>query len=62
MHVVIVGMDKTSEPAPILFEYTDIDGEPAARTVDNINGYLLDGPNVFVEKRMKPLSSELSPA
>lgn len=62
VHVVIVGMDKTSEPAPILFEYTDIDGEPAARTVDNINGYLLDGPNVFVEKRMKPLSSELSPA
>lgn len=50
MHVVIVGMDKTSEPAPILFEYTDIDGEPAARTVDNINGYLLDDPNVFVEK------------
>lgn len=62
VHVVIVGMDKTSEPAPILFEYTDIDGEPAARTVDNINGYLLDDPNVFVEKRMKPLSSELSPA
>ena len=62
VHVVIVGMDKTSEPTPILFEYTDIDGEPAARTVDNINGYLLDDPNVFVEKRMKPLSSELSPA
>lgn len=30
--------------------------------MDNINGYLLDDPNVFVEKRMKPLSSELSPA
>ncbi len=30
--------------------------------MDNINGYLLDGLNVFVEKRMKPLSSELSPA
>ena len=26
VHVVIVGMDKTSEPTPILFEYTDIDG------------------------------------
>lgn len=62
VHVIIIGLGRKAKPAPVLFEYADINGEPTARTVDNINGYLLDGPNVFVEKRMKPLSSELSPA
>ena len=62
VHVVIIGMDKAPRPAPVLFEYKDIDGDPDTRTVSNINGYLLDAPNVFVEKRMKVLSPELSAA
>ena len=36
------------------------DGQTVLKTTDNINAYLLAGPNVFVEERSKPLS-ELIP-
>lgn len=51
VHVVIIGLDRKAKPAPVLFEYADINGEPTARTVDNINGYLIDGPDLYVGKR-----------
>lgn len=60
VHVIIVGMTKDSGVKPRLFEYEDIQGDYSERQVVNVNGYLADGPNIFVEKRMKPLSSELA--
>ena len=62
VHVIIVGMTKNANLAPRLFEYADIQGDYIERRASNINGYLADGPNVFVEKRMKPLSGALTPA
>lgn len=64
VHVVIVGMDRGSDvdAPPVLFDYDDPFGEPSARVASHINGYLIDGPDVWVGKRMTPLSPELAPA
>lgn len=63
VHVVIVGMDRnTNIKERTLFTYTNVTSEPEATQVKNINGYLLDAPDVFVEKRSQtlgPLSPEL---
>lgn len=62
VHVVIVGMSRTSDSQKYLYEYAQIDGEPTKVLASNINGYLIDAPDVTVEKSMRPLSLELSPA
>ena len=63
VHVVIIGMDrKPNIGGRTLFVYHDIDGEPDATRARNINGYLLDAADVFVDKRSQtlgPLSPEL---
>lgn len=59
VHCVITGYDKNEKRAPILFRYRDIKGSPTAVPVKTINPYLVDGPVVYVEKRMKPLSRGL---
>lgn len=58
VHVVIVGFSK--KPGASLLCSYDKDGSSAARTVSNINGYLLPAPNVFVSQRRTPLSPILS--
>ncbi|MDR2973559.1 MAG: N-6 DNA methylase [Propionibacteriaceae bacterium] len=62
VHVVIIGMDKEHEPKPALFTCATINSEPAVVEADNINAYLIDGPDLFVEKRMNLLSAMLTPA
>ena len=53
VHVVIIGMDKSDDTAapPTLYTYRKLDGEPEPTHPRHINGYLLDGPDVYVEKR-----------
>ncbi|WEV47280.1 class I SAM-dependent DNA methyltransferase [Bifidobacterium sp. ESL0690] len=64
VHVVIVGMDKSSDRIrpPQLFTYKRITDTPFKKQANHINGYLIDGPNIFTEKRMTPLSPLLNPA
>lgn len=67
VHVVIIGMDRSTDMVrtPIMFEYPDIDGEPETIHPNHINGYLLDGPDVYIEKRSQktgPLSPMLNRA
>ena len=63
VHVVIIGMDRqVNDDERILFIYHDINGEPETVHAGNINGYLLDASEVFVDKRSQtlgPLSPEL---
>lgn len=64
VHVVIIGMDRSSDNMrpPVLFEYPDIDGEPETVHPRHINGYLLDGSDVYIGKRSQqagPLSPML---
>jgi len=56
VHCVIIGFEKGNQSVRRLFTYADIKAEPAERLVKNINPYLIDGPDVFVEKRSKPLA------
>ncbi len=55
--VVIIGFSLEDINQGILFEYSDIRGEPVAKKVKNINPYLVDGPNLLLAKRSKPLCS-----
>lgn len=49
VHCVIVGCDKSNGCAR-LFTYSLNSDEPVESEVQNINGYLADGPNVLVEQ------------
>lgn len=52
---IIVGFATFDIPKKYLFEYADTTSEPKETEVKNINGYLISGINVFVEKRTKPI-------
>jgi hypothetical protein len=55
VHCVIVGFG-TQELAPCrLFDYEHVAGEPTALEVGRINPYLVDGPDVVLMNRQKPL-------
>lgn len=60
VHVVIVGMTRSNNARHTLFEYDDIQGDGIKQIAQNINGYLVSGPDVFVEKRSQTLGP-LSP-
>ena len=54
--VVIVGITKNIKKLRRLFAVGD-DGKSLAKDVQCINAYLVAGPNVIVEKAMKPMTS-----
>lgn len=60
VHCVIVGFRQPEKHsgAKYLFDYLDIKGQPEKREVANINPYLIDAPNLIIEKRSKPISGE----
>lgn len=51
VHCVIVGFSMADNPKPKVIFLNDKEKVAA----NNINGYLLDAPNIFIEKRMSPL-------
>lgn len=59
VHVVIIGMTQQKSEFK-LFRYKSIDSTPIMTVCSNINGYLSDSPNVFIEKRNQKLGT-LSP-
>lgn len=56
VHCVIVGFGLMDTPNKMIFEYDDIRGEPHAIAVNNINPYLVNAPNIVIEKRRAPIS------
>ena len=56
VHCVIIGFEKGSQSLRKLFTYADIKAEPEEHLVKNINPYLVAAPDLFVDKRMKPLA------
>jgi hypothetical protein len=62
VHCVIVGLQSQgSKHKKVLFKYPDIKAEPLVVEASNINGYLLDAPNVLVKARRQPLQAEVQP-
>lgn len=56
VHCVIVGFSR-EDFKPLLWDYPRVNGEQVAVPVaTGINAYLVDGPNVLVEKRSQPLA------
>jgi hypothetical protein len=57
VHVVIIGFGLSNATKKFLFDYETPTSEPVVREVTNINPYLVDGPDLVVEKRMRPISA-----
>ena len=57
VHVVIIGFSRdTQKGKRKLWKYLDINGSPSLSEVENINAYLVAGPDVLVTARSTPLS------
>ncbi len=55
VHCVIVGFGRGDVPDKVIYEYEDIKGEPLAVPASNINPYLVDAPDVVLERRRQPI-------
>ena len=55
VHVVIIGFANFDISEKLLYEYEDIKGEPHEIRVKNINPYLVEGKDIFIQKRSKPI-------
>ncbi len=56
VYCTIVGFALQSRAHKMLFEYTDIKGEPIETVTQNINGYGIDAPSIFIERKGNPIS------
>jgi len=56
VHCIIIGFARFPSSAPVIFDYDDVAGEPHRVSAKSINPYLIDGPNIVIPKRTKPLS------
>lgn len=57
VHVVIIGFQRRDPTKRRLFDYPNPRGSPVELAATNINAYLMDYRNVFVEKVEHPLSA-----
>ncbi len=55
VHVVIIGFGVTAAKQRLLFDYEAIRGEPTISTATNISPYLVEGPDIAVTNRSRPL-------
>jgi len=60
VHCVIIGFTRALNIQQRLWDYPKINGTPVEVPIEHeINSYLIDGANILVRKRMKPLSPSL---
>jgi hypothetical protein len=57
VHVVIIGFANYDTNDKSIFEYEDIKGEAHEIKVKNINPYLVEGKDIFISTRIKPLNN-----
>jgi hypothetical protein len=57
VHCVIVGFGLQDVSNKTIYEYDDIKGEPHAVKVSNINPYLVDAPDILLDKLSNPISN-----
>jgi len=55
VYCVIVGFSNTESKRKYLFEYETPNSEPREKEVKNINAYLVDAQDIFIESRNYPL-------
>lgn len=57
VHCVIIGFGLEDVQNKRLFEYAEIKSEPHEVSASNINPYLVDAPDVLIDKRTQPICS-----
>lgn len=57
VHCVIIGFGLRQAERCRLYDYGALTSEPSERLVGRINAYLVDAPEVFIEKRRKPMQA-----
>ena len=57
VYCVIIGFASFDSNNKIIYEYSDIKGEPSVIQAKNINSYLVDSENIFIDRRSKPISN-----
>lgn len=55
VHCVIIGFGLDDRADKTLYEYADVAGEPLALRVQHLNPYLVEGPDVLLPRRSRPL-------
>lgn len=55
VHCVIIGFSRGNETKKSIFDYVSAKGEPSRVFAKNINCYLVDAQNVFLESRSDPI-------
>lgn len=55
VYCVIIGFSNKSSNSKYIFEYNQVDGEPLQLKAKNINAYLIDAKDIFIEKRQHPI-------
>ena len=55
VYCVIIGFSQQERKKKNIYQYFTVDGEPMETTAKQINTYLLDAPQVFIQKRSKPI-------
>jgi hypothetical protein len=55
VHCVVIGFGMTDAAHKTIFSYPDIKGAGVPLPASNINGYLVDAPDVLLPRRTKPL-------
>ncbi|MDX1300145.1 MAG: DNA methyltransferase, partial [Pseudomonas sp.] len=58
VHCVIIGFGLRPAERCRLYDYEALNSEPSERLVGRINAYLVDAPEVFIEKRRKPIQAD----
>jgi hypothetical protein len=59
VHCVIIGLSNKLPAKRHLWSYPDPKGQPALTDAKNINGYLVDAPDVFLKAQSQPISPEM---
>src|SRR5699024_8419750 len=63
VHRVIAGFTRDRKVTPRLWDYPNVAAQPEEKRPSiGINPYLVDGPDVLVERRNQPLSPQVAPA
>jgi hypothetical protein len=55
VHVVIIGFSNYDTNEKMIYEYDDVRSEPHEVLVKNINPYLVEGKDIFISTRNKPI-------
>jgi hypothetical protein len=55
VYCVIIGFSNFDRKVKSIYQYTSITGDPLEIKADQINVYLLDAPQIFIQKRSKPI-------